>query len=62
MKKQYMIPKLEIVKIGIQPLLAGSPPDIDLVDDGTLTPPGGSDAPGMVTPEDLLGIPKFGLF
>ena len=48
-----MIPELEIVKIGIQPLLAGSP-TIDLVDDGTLTPPGGSDAPGLVIPEELL--------
>ena len=53
MKKQYMIPELEIVKIGIQPLLAGSP-TIDRVDDGTLTPPGGSDAPGLVIPEELL--------
>lgn len=53
MKKQYMIPELEIVKIGIQPLLTGSP-TIDLVDDGILIPPGGSDAPGLVIPEELL--------
>jgi len=37
----------------IQPLLTGSP-TIDLVDDGTLIPPEGSDAPGLVIPEELL--------
>ncbi len=53
MKKQYSIPELEVVMADIQPLLTGSP-TIDLVDDGTLIPPGGSDAPGLVIPEELL--------
>ncbi len=53
MKKQYSIPELEVVMADIQPLLTGSP-TIDLVDDGTLIPPGGSDAPGLVIPDELL--------
>ena len=53
MKKQYIIPKLEVAKTCIQPLLTGSP-TIDLVDDGKLIPPGGSDAPGLVIPDELL--------
>jgi hypothetical protein len=61
MKKQYMIPKLEVVKIGVQPLLAGSP-TIGLVDDGTLIPPGGSDAPSLVIPEELLEIQLLEFF
>ena len=54
MKKEYFAPDMEIVKLGLQPLLAGSP-TIDITpDEEPITPPGGSDAP-FITSEDLLG-------
>lgn len=58
MKKTYLAPDMEIVLTATrQPLMAGSIPIH--TDEEPITPPGGSDAPFMVTPEDLLGIPKF---
>ncbi len=55
MRKEYMIPDMEIVTLALQPLLAGSP-DIDITpDEDPVTPPEGSDAPGLDV-EDVLGI------
>ena len=56
MKKEYMIPEMEIVTLGVQPLLAGSPIIPITPDEEPVTPPGGSDAPGLDV-GDILGLP-----
>ncbi len=58
MKKEYIIPEMELVTLGLQPLLAGSPTVPITPDEEPVTPPGGSDAP-FLSPDDLLGIPLF---
>ena len=58
MKKEYIIPEMEIVILGVQPLLAGSPIIPIDPDEEPTTPPGGSDAPFLST-DDLLGTPLF---
>ena len=57
MKKEYLIPEMEIITLGLQPLLAGSPMISITPDEEPATPPGGSDAPGLDV-EDVLGIGK----
>ena len=48
---------MEIITLGLQPLLAGSPMISITPDEEPVTPPGGSDAPGLDV-EDVLGIGK----
>ena len=58
MNKQYFAPSMETIELKAhQQLMAGSVPIRG--DEEPTTPPGGSDAPGMLTPEQLLGIPSF---
>ena len=62
MKKQYIIPGMEVVTIETQKMLAASQIGIGegTLDAGdALAPdmPLGMDIPGLTTPEELLGIP-----
>ena len=58
MKQRYFTPSMETIELKAhQQLMAGSIPIH--ADEEPTTPPSGSDAPIMLTPEQLLGIPSF---
>ena len=67
MKKEYIIPQVEVVKIANMTLLAGSvgvtADGIGWGGDGSGVTPGAPELPGMpespldITPEKLLGFP-----